>query len=147
MHEASRSGRELVSVSILSSISFALKRLWVHRGLAGCLLLGLTIAVALSVAVPMYADGVNYQLLNTSLSQNGRNNGQPSFTFLFSYVGTWHKPVSIDQYRLVDAYLDDQVPGRIELPLREGTEGFIRLVSTGSLQLYPSGPINRSQRL
>jgi hypothetical protein len=54
-------------MSLFASTYFALKRLWVNRGLVACLLVGLTAAVALSVAVPLYADGVNYNLLNASL--------------------------------------------------------------------------------
>jgi putative ABC transport system permease protein len=133
-------------VSLFSSSYFALKRLWVHRGLVACLLLGLAAAVALSVAVPMYADGVNYNLLRTSLSSGGEGSQTP-FTFLFSYVGAWHKPVTADQYRPVDLYLSEQAAGTIGLPLREGTGGLTRSVSTDSMHLYPPGQINRSQRL
>jgi len=136
-----------VTISLFSSVSFALKRLWVHRGLVACLLVGLVVAVALSVAVPMYADGVNYSLLNASLSSADDSSRQSSFSFLFSYIGTWHEPVTVTQYRPVDIYLSEQASGTIGLPLRDGPGGLIRMVSTDSMQLYPSGPINRNQRL
>jgi putative ABC transport system permease protein len=135
-------------VSLFSSTFFALKRLWVQRGLVACLLIGLSAAVALTVAVPMYADGVNYDLLNASLTSAATESRRPSFTFLFSYVGAWHKPITADQYWPVDAYLSEQAAGTIGLPLRGGAEGFTRSVSTDSFQLYPAGEtINRSQRL
>ncbi len=134
-------------MSLFSSAYFALKRLWVHRGLVACLLLGLAAAVALSVAVPMYADGVNYNLLNASLASTAAESRLPSFTFLFSYVGAWHEPITLDQYHPVDTYLSEPAVGALGLPLRAGIAGLTRYVSTDGLQLYPSGQINRSQRL
>ncbi|HSF81211.1 MAG TPA: FtsX-like permease family protein [Anaerolineales bacterium] len=134
-------------MSLLSSVYFALKRLWIHRGLVACLLLGLAAAVALSVAVPMYADGVNYNLLNASLASTAAESRLPSFTFLFSYVGAWHGPITVEQYQPADVYLSEQAAGAMSLPLREGVEGLTHYVSTDNLQLYPSGQINRSQRL
>ncbi|UCH59400.1 MAG: hypothetical protein JSV61_14440, partial [Anaerolineales bacterium] len=134
-------------MSLLSSAYFALKRLWVHRGLVACLLLGLAAAVALSVAVTMYADGVNYNLLNASLASTAAESRLPSFTFLFSYVGAWHEPVTLEQYQPVDSYLSEQAVRTLGLSLKSGGAGLTRSVSTDGLQLYPSGPINRSQRL
>lgn len=137
-----------MAVSVLSSASFALKRLWTHRGLIACLLLGLAAAVAMAVAVPLYADGVNYNLLNASLSSAAAESRRPSFTYIFSYVGAWHQPVSVEQYQPVDIYLREQAPGVLGLPLREGELGITRSVSTENLQLYPAGrTINRNQRL
>jgi putative ABC transport system permease protein len=133
-------------VSFFSSTYFAFKRLWIHRGLVACLLLGLVAAVALTVAVPLYADGVNYNLLIASL--NAAGSSQPSFTFVFSYVGAWHKPITIEEYQPVNTYLVEQASETIGLPLVDGEESATRLASTGNMQLYPDGQaINRSQRL
>lgn len=134
-------------MSILSVDSFALKRMWIHRGLVACLLLGLVIAVAVSVAVPMYADGVNYKLLNSALIRSAAESHRPSFTFVFSYVGAWHGSIEAVKFQAVDSYMNEQAAGMIRLPLRKGAEGLTSLVSTDSLSLYPSGPINRKQRL
>jgi hypothetical protein len=95
-------------VSIFSGASFARKRLWTHRGLVACLLFGLTAAVALSVAVPVYADGVNKKLLNASLASAAAESRRPSFTFIFSYIGAWHRPVALENYQPVDTYLSEQ---------------------------------------
>jgi putative ABC transport system permease protein len=135
-------------VSLLSSAPFALKRLWTHRGLVACLLLGLAAAVALSVAVPLYADGVNYRLLNASLASAAAESRRPSFTFIFSYVGAWHKPVTLDEYQPVDTFLSEQAAGTIGLPQLAGGEGVTRLVSSENMQLFPAGQnISRTQRL
>jgi len=67
----------------LAGLSFTLKRLWSRRGLAASLAGGLYMAVALAVAVPLYADGVNYRLLAANLASSAAANQRPSFSFLF----------------------------------------------------------------
>ena len=130
-----------------SSSYFAIKRLWIHRSLVSCLLLGLAAAVALTVSVPTYADAVNYNLLYAALNSQAAESRIPSFSFVFNYVGSWHKPITTEQYQPVDAYLSEQAARTINLPMREGSLGLTRSVSTDSMQLYPTGPITRSQRL
>jgi putative ABC transport system permease protein len=131
-------------MSLLASASFAFKRLWSHRGLIACLALGLAAAVALAVAVPLYSDGVNYKLLNTALAQASSEGRRPPFSFIFSYVGSWYTPITVEQYDPVDKYLQEQAPGTIGLPVESST----RYVGTDSLQLHPpGGTISRSRRL
>jgi putative ABC transport system permease protein len=131
-------------MSLLASVSFALKRLWSHRGLIACLALGLTAAVALAVSVPLYSDGVNYKLLNSALAQASTEGRRPPFSFIFSYIGSWYTPITLEQYDPVDRYLGEQAPGVIGLPV----EASARYVATDSLQLHPpGGTISRSRRL
>ena len=131
-------------MSLLASASFALKRLWSHRGLIACLALGLAAAVALAVSVPLYSDGVNYKLLNTALARASTEGRRPPFSFIYSYIGSWYTPITIEQYDPVDRYLREQAPGAIGLPL----ESAARYVATDSLQLHPpGGTISRSRRL
>lgn len=131
-------------MTIFTSLTFALKRLWSHRSLALALALGLAAAVALAVAVPLYSDGVNYTLLNTALSQSAAQTRRPPFTFIFHYVGSWHEPIDHAQFTPVDQFMQQQAAGVIGLP----SEGVTRYAATDSLQLYPDGEtINRRQRL
>src|SRR5512143_3817038 len=111
---------------LLNALSFALKRLWSHRGLALCLAGGLIMAVALAVAVPLYADGVNYNLLNAALSKASAQSRRPPFNFIFHYVGSWHVPITAEQYTPVDTFLREQVGGVIGLPALDPT----RYIST-----------------
>ncbi len=134
-------------MNLFTSTYFAIKRLWIQRGLVACLIMGLAAAVALTVAVPMYAEGVNYNLLNTSLARAAAESHRSSFTFVFSYVGAWYKPITVEQYQPVDTYLSEGAAGTIGLPLQEGAEGLTRSVSTDGMQLYPDGQINRDRRL
>ncbi len=101
-------------------------------------------AVALAVAVPLYADGVNYRLLAANLESTAAANQRPSFSFLFHYVGSWHQPLEVDQYAPADAYLRQGFAEMINLPL----DGVTRYVASDSLQLHPQGEtINRARRL
>jgi putative ABC transport system permease protein len=134
----------LPKLSVVSALSFALRRLWRHRSLVASLTIGLVLAVALAVAVPLYSDGVNYNLLNAALSRAAAESRRPPFSFIYHYVGSWHTPLDLDQYNPADAFIRDQVPGLIGLPSR----GLTRYVSTDSLQLFPQGRrIQRSRRL
>lgn len=131
-------------MSIFSAIPFAIKRLWSHRGLALCLLAGLTAAIALAVAVPLYADGVNYNLLQAALAKSAAQSGRSPFSFVFHYVGSWHKPIEVEAYTPIDTYMQDRLAGDIGLPV----ERLTRYVSSDNLQLYPEmETIDRSQRL
>jgi putative ABC transport system permease protein len=133
---------------LAGSLTFALKRLRSHLGLALAMAVGQVAAVALALAVPIYADGVQHNLLNAALAQNPAGAGRlarlPSFTFIFHYVGAWYTPISVDQYTPADAYLRDRSAADIGLPLASASPGDVgaapaltRYVSTGNLQLYP----------
>jgi putative ABC transport system permease protein len=139
-------------MSILSIFSYVLKRLWSHSSLAACLALGLIASVSLAVAVPLYADGVNYNLLNAALSRTAAETRRPAFSFIFHYVGAWHNPIEMAKYEPVDAFMREQAAQIVGLPLGQyGSDqeaGVTRYVSTENLQLYPQGNvIRRSERL
>jgi putative ABC transport system permease protein len=131
-------------MTFFSAIPFAIKRLWSHRGLALCLLAGLAAAVALAVAVPLYADGVNYNLLQAALTKSSAQTRRSPFTFIFHYVGSWHEPIDAKRYTPVDTYMQDRLAGAVGLPVDQ----FTRYVSTDNLQLYPDiEKINKNKRL
>lgn len=131
-------------MTIFSGFSFALQRLKSHLGLAIVLVGGMALAAALAVAIPLYADGINRQLLDTALNNATAKEQTAPFDFIFHYIGSWYEPVAPEAYTPVDTYLQNQFAAAVGLP----QEGLTRYVSTGSLQLYPAGEtINRSQRL
>lgn len=92
---------------------------------------GLTIAVALVVCIPLYANAVGYRLLVTELSQNA---ARPPFSFLFRYLGDWHGPLEWDDVQRADAYLTTQAAADLGLPL----QALVRHVRTEKQQLYPA---------
>jgi hypothetical protein len=50
-------------MNLLSVFLISTKRLWNNKGLALCSILGLMVAVASSVPLPLYADAANYRSL------------------------------------------------------------------------------------
>ena len=79
---------------LLAVFRIAARRLWHQRGMALSLLLGLTMAVAVSASIPIYADAVSYRVLNERLYGSSEDEQgtrrHPPFSFLFRYVGSWH---------------------------------------------------------
>lgn len=104
----------------------------------------MALAAALAASVPLYADGVNRQLLEAALHSEATRKQTAPFDFIFHYIGSWYEPIPPDRYIPVDAYIQHQFASTLKLPLG----GLTRYVSAGSLQLYPAGEtVNRSQRL
>jgi len=129
---------------VLSAVPFAIKRLWSHRLLAVCLLTGLAAAISLATAVPLYADGVNYTLLQDALAKTAVQSGHAPFAFIFHYVGSWHQPLDPQGYTPLDTYMQTRLERQIGLPRQRLT----RYVSSGNLPLYPdSGSVAPGQRL
>jgi putative ABC transport system permease protein len=117
----------------LHAITFALKRLWNKRWLALSLVLGMLVAAALVIAIPVYSDGINASILQTSLSEGAGR--RQAFDFVFRYIGSWNGAVSEEQYAPVNEYLSQQAASQIGLPSLEQT----RYLATSYLQLYPEG--------
>lgn len=115
-----------------NAFTFALKRLWNKRWLALSLVLGLLASVALTTAIPVYADGINASILRTTLAE-GAGSRQP-FDFVFRYVGSWYGDVSQEQYQPADTYLSRQAASQIGLR----SLGLTRYVATANVQLYPN---------
>lgn len=118
--------------AVLSQFMLAATRIWNHRLLMSCLLLGLVVAVGLLSSVPLYADAAQNKLLQGELTEGGTY--RPPFAFLWRYVGAWYGSVTWEEYTPVDAYLYEQAPGIIDLPVLFQT----RHVTTDKLRLFPA---------
>jgi putative ABC transport system permease protein len=124
--------------TFLSLFPVAARRLWNHRLLMSCLLVGLVTAVGLLSSIPLYADAVQNRLLRGELTDAGTY--RPSFAFLWRYVGAWHGEIDLERYGPINEYLTRQVPAVIGLPLDERVApGTIRFVKTANMRLFP-GP-------
>jgi len=133
-------------LNLFSMIPIALRRIWHQRLLMACLLLGLVAAVALSASIPLYADAVQFNLLQTQLADEENPGpsfdgtvGEPvelqdrPFAFLFRYIGAWHGAVEWGDYGPVNEYLIEQALHRLDLPLALA----VRHVRTENFRLYP----------
>ncbi|MBN1316538.1 MAG: ABC transporter permease [Anaerolineales bacterium] len=122
-------------LNTLSLFSLAAQRLWNHRLLMFCLLIGLVAAVGLLSSIPLYSDAAQNKLLHGELTEAGAY--RPPFSFLWRYIGAWNGAITWEQYGPVNKYLTQQAPTLIDLDLESG----IRHVSTEKLRLFPTGDV------
>jgi putative ABC transport system permease protein len=97
------------------------------------LFVGLVAAVALTVSIPLYADGIGYRILDDRL-YNDPNDTAPPFSFLFRYVGSWSGYLEWEALREISAYMQVSAAPAIGLPPRS----LVRHVKTDRMQLFPA---------
>ena len=114
------------------------KRLWAQRGLTLATILGLVTAVALIMTVPLYADAVNFRILQEELSSNAQQVRKPPFAYLYDYVGAWGGPVQWEDVEAVDQYLITR--GARELGLAQQIS--VRHLETNRFKLFPANTSN-----
>jgi putative ABC transport system permease protein len=116
--------------TFFSTLILAARRLWNHRLLMLCLLVGLVAAVGLLSSIPLYADAVQHRLLQGELTETGIQ--RPPFAFLWRYVGAWHGEIDGAQLAPVDDYLSQLAAHTIRLPLVLQ----VHHAKTGNLRLF-----------
>lgn len=120
-----------VLLVFLSVVTTALRRLWANRGLALCALTALLTAVALSVSIPVYAEGASLRLLQSELSKQEQKTGRSPFSLMFRYVGGWNGPLEWHNVKKADDYIRGPGLARLQLPLL----GLARHVRTDQMRL------------
>jgi len=116
----------------------AAKRLIAQRGLALAIILGLTAAVGMAVSLPLYADAVNYRVLQEQLTANTGSAvaNRPPFAFMFMYMGGLNGALEWVDTEPVDDYLRNRAAGDLGMPRKVG----VRYFATDKLSLYPNDP-------
>lgn len=116
----------------------AAKRLLAQRGLALAVIIGLVAAVGLAVSLPLYADAVNYRVLQEQLTakSNSAIASRPPFAFMFMYMGGLNGPLEWADTEPADDYLRHRVAADLGLPRKVGA----RYLATDKLSLYPNDP-------
>ena len=116
----------------------AIKRLLAQPLLSLATIVGLTVAVALVLTIPIYAESVAFRVLTERLTEGPDRVNRPPFSFLFSYIGSWNKPVNLEATFELDRYLREK--GGVELGLE--TTLIVRHLETQNFRLYPAGETN-----
>ena len=116
----------------------AVKRLLAQPLLSLATLVGLTVAVALVLTIPIYSESVAFRVLTERLTEGPDRINRPPFSFLFSYIGSWNEPVNLEATYELDNYLREH--GGAELGLQRTL--IVRHLETQNLRLYPSGETN-----
>ncbi|MBN1937485.1 MAG: FtsX-like permease family protein [Anaerolineae bacterium] len=116
-----------------SLLILALRRLWQHKGLAFCLLLGSIAAVSLTVSIPIYTDAISRRVLNAQLFQDAETRAPP-FSFLFRYVGSWKGFLEWEDCQPVDQFISQDAASLLGLPAKQ----MVRHFKTDKMQLFPA---------
>lgn len=121
-----------VPLTLWAVVLAALKRLSANIGLALCALIALLTAVALSVSIPVYAEGASLRLLEKEIVRKEERSGRSAFALLFRYVGAWNEPLEWERIEPADNYLSGAALDLLALPL----DGLGRHARTEQLQLF-----------
>ena len=109
-----------------------LKRLRSQPGITLASICGLTVAVVLFQIVPLYADAVNFRILEEQLSTLG-DKRRPPWSYIYTYNGSWNEDVEWEAIQPVRDYLRDEAEAAIALPL----QFFVQHVETTRFRLFP----------
>lgn len=117
-----------------SVLTVAAKRLSAQRTLSVASMLGWTLAVALAVSVPAYADAVYARMFLGQVARVGEDTDSlPLLGYLFRYSAASHTPKQWEDIQSVTTYLSHQAAETIGLPLT-----FLgRYVQTDPFALFP----------
>ena len=101
---------------MLTAFILTFKRLWAQRGMTAVTTIGLTVAVAIIMVVPLYADAVSFRILEENLRQESGNGARPPFAYMFSYIGSWRGPLQLEEVMAADAYLMGDASQALGMP-------------------------------
>ncbi len=126
------------SLRIRAIFIVALKRLLAQPLLSLATIVGLTVAVALVLTIPIYSESVAFRILTERLTEGPDRINRPPFSFMFSYIGSWNQPVNWEDIGGLDRYLREK--GGDELGLR--STRIVRHLETQNFRLYPADETN-----
>lgn len=119
----------------------AIKRILSQFGLAVAAVIGLVIAVALTMSVPMYADGVYYRtFLETLKPSEDTIAPRPPFSFMYYYGGGLSNAVQLEDVQAIDEYMKTSAGANLGLP----QELMIRHFRTEIYRMFPADATNFS---
>jgi putative ABC transport system permease protein len=112
-------------------------RLLSQWGLVFASVIGLVSSISLILSIPLYADSIYYQTLQTNINDQENENAlpRPPFAFLFHYYGGWHGPQEFEAIQDVNQYISESAVDALGLPL----DHYVRYISTDSFRIFPTG--------
>ncbi len=115
----------------LSIFLVAARRLWSTRWLALASTVGLLVAVALALSVPLYADAVYNRVLHKEVTAWG-DNRRPAFAYMYRYVGSDSDAVDWRTIAATDQMMQVEVPSMLGMP----RELIVRYFATASYPVF-----------
>ena len=114
-------------------LRITLKRLRSQPGITIASICGLTVAVVLMEIVPLYADAVNFRILEEQLATLD-DNRRPPWSYIYHYVGNWNGAVEWETIQPARDYLEKEAEQTLGLPL----EFVVQHVETATFRLFPT---------
>ncbi len=122
----------------LSLVTLALRRLFYQRALTLCMLMGMSLAVALAVAIPAYVNVAQANVLRQRLQQAEGDSivagPRSPFSLLFTFISFDAGKVDAKAYDVLNEYAQN-ARTRAILPVNE----LYRTISTDRFRVYSSG--------
>ncbi|UVI28687.1 ABC transporter permease [Paenibacillus spongiae] len=95
-------------------IVYLLLKMWQNRWFTLTTLLGLTVAAAFAMSIPMYADGTLKRLVAKSLQEETK--GLPAASLYIKYQSGGMEGTDLDGLGEADRWITGELPGRIGFP-------------------------------
>lgn len=93
-----------------------IRRLLAQPFLLFVIWLGFTVAIALTVSIPVYAEAAGYRMLISAISAKTQGNTLPPFSLVFKYGSASTKPVRYDQWQQTDYMMANLRDYGVDLP-------------------------------
>lgn len=126
-------------LQIAAVLRVALKRLRTQPTITLASICGLTVAVVLMEIVPLYADAVNFSILEEQLATLDENR-RPPWSYIYTYIGSWHGDVEWETIQPAHDYLRNEAARTLGLPL----DFMVQHVETATFRLFPTDQTNYS---
>ncbi len=95
-------------------VIYLLLKMWQNRWFTLSTLLGLTVAAAFAMSIPMYADGTLKRLVIKSLQEETK--GLPAASLYMKYQSTGIVETDLEGLGEADRWISEELPGRIGFP-------------------------------
>jgi putative ABC transport system permease protein len=97
-------------------LRFLFRKMWNTRWLTLSTMLGLIMAVAFTISIPMYADGSLKRVVAKSLEE--KSDGLPAGSLLMRYQAVGTERAGLDELKDVNVYIQDDIPKDIGFPIQ-----------------------------
>jgi putative ABC transport system permease protein len=113
----------------------ALNRLLAQPFLSLVTIIGLTVAIALILTIPVYSESVAFRVLTDRLTSKSDNSNRPPFSYFINFIGSWNEPIDWEATEALDSYIREQLATDLGL----SKSMLVRHFETLNFRLYPSG--------
>jgi putative ABC transport system permease protein len=120
-----------LALNRLALLGVLWRRSFSHLRLLLSVWAGFTLAVALVVSIPVYAEATGYRMLLASLSEQAAEDPLPPFSFIYSYGGASTRSVTWAGYKQADQLAANLTEAGIGLPAQH----IVRYAGTEELRM------------